>query len=431
MSTVVAGTDWRKAPVSRPVARAAPLAVLDLGTSKVCCFITRPRPSRGFALLGRGYQVADGLKAGEIVDTEAVDASLRAVLHEAEEQAGETLREILVTLSGGAPRSTHLRVSSSLGGRAVTEDDLRRLMRRAHDEVDGDQRAVVHVLPLEVTIDGGRPLRDPRGMSGQKLEMLAHVVSVRARMLGDVLSALTRCHLDVKGVAIASYASGFGCLTEDELDRGCLLLDMGGGTTGIAHFAAGRLALVDQVPYGGDHVTADLAFGLSTSRVHAERIKTLYGGVLWRACDDNQRIQVPQIGDHGHAPTGEVPRTRLTQIARARVEEIFGLARERLVRSGDLLKACPPRNIVLTGGASEIEGAEELAQEVFRLPARVGRPDPAAGVGVDVGPCCASVVGALALAAGDDGGLAWAETRGAPPLARRLARVGQWLRENF
>ena len=90
-------------------------------------------------------------------------------------------------------------------------------------------------------------------------------------------------------------------------------------------------------------------------------------------------------------PTGEVPRTRLTQIARARVEEIFGLARERLSRSAELLKACPPRNIVLTGGASEIEGAEELAQEVFRLPARIGRPDPAAGVGADVGPCCTSV----------------------------------------
>lgn len=431
MSTLVAGTGWRKIVAARPVARTAPLAVLDLGTSKMCCFIARPRPSRGFALIGRGYQIADGLKAGEIVDAEAVDASLRAVLHEAEEQAGETLREIVVTLSGGAPRSTHVRVSSNLGGRAVGEDDLRRLMRRAHDEVEGDQRAVAHVLPLEVTIDGGRPLRDPRGMSGQRLEMLAHVVSLRAQMLRDVLAALTRCHLRVKGVAVASYAAGFGCLTEDELDRGCLLLDMGGGTTGIAHFAASRLALVDQVPYGGDHVTADLAFGLSTSRSHAERIKNLYGGVLWRACDDNQRIQVPQVGDHGRVPTGEFPRTRLTQIARARVEEIFGLVRERLGRSAELLKACPPRNIVLTGGASEIEGAEELAQEVFRLPARIGRPDPAAGVGADVGPSCASVVGALALTAGDDGGLAWSETRATPPMAQKLARVGQWLRQNF
>lgn len=431
MSSVVAGMSRRRMGAERPVARAAPLAVLDFGTSKMCCFIARPRPSRGFALAGRGYQVADGLKAGEIVDAEAVDASLRAVLHEAEEQAGETLRDIVVTLSGGTPRSTHVRVSSNLGGRAVGEDDLLRLMRRAHDEVENEQRAVAHVLPLEVTIDGGRPLRDPRGMSGQRLEMLAHVVSLRAQMLRDVLAALTRCHLEVKGVAIASYAAGFGCLTEDELERGCLLLDMGGGTTGISHFAGGRLALVDQVPYGGDHVTADLAFGLSTSRQHAERVKNLYGGVLWRACDDNQRIQVPQIGDHDRLPTGDFPRTRLTQIARARVEEIFGLVRERLRRSEELLKACPPRNIVLTGGASEIEGAEELAQEVFRLPARIGRPDPAAGVGADIGPCCTSVVGALALTAGDDGGLAWSETRARPPLVQKLARVGQWLRQNF
>ena len=422
---------WRRVLAEQPVARTAPLAVLDVGSSKVCCYIVRVRPGRGFAVLGKGYQLADGFKAGEVVDADAADESIRAVLHEAEELAGDPLREIVLTVSGGRPRSDHVRVGMSLAGRSVTDADLRALMRKAHDEVEGEQRSVVHVLPLEVTIDGGRPLRDPCGMSGQRLDMLAHVVSLRAQSLATIQGALERCHVAVKGVAVASYAAGLGCMTEDELDRGCLVLDMGGGTTGMALFVEGRLAMVDQVPYGGEHVTADLAYGLSTSRKHAERIKNIYGSVLWRACDDNQRIAVPLIGDHVELPTGEVPRTRLTQIARARVEEILTRVQQRLGASGDLLEACPPRTIVLTGGASEIEGAAELTQEMLGLPVRLGRPDPATGIGSDAGLCCASVVGGLALAAGDDGGLAWGETVAVPPLRQTLARMGHWLRQNF
>lgn len=431
MSVDVATMGWRRVVAARPATRTAPLAVLDIGTSKVCCFIARPRAGRGFAVIGRGYQVAEGIRGGDISDAEAADAALRAVLHEAEEQAGERLREVAVTVSGGRPRSSHVRVTTELAGRTVTDEDLSRLLRLAHDRIEDDRRAVVHVVPLAVTIDGGRPLADARGMSGQQLEMLAHVVTLRREALHDVLEVLDRSHVAVRGVTVASYAAGLGCLTADELDRGCLVLDMGAGTTGIALFADGQLAFVDQVPYGGDHVTGDLAFGLSTTRAHAERIKSLYGSVLWRACDDNQRIAVPLIGDSARHPTGEVPRTRLTQIARARVEEILDLVEQRLGEAGELVTACPPRSVVLTGGASEIEGLAELTQERFGVPTRLGRPDAECGVGPDMGPCCASVTGALVLAAGDDRGLAWSDTRERDPLTRMVQRVRRWIGENF
>lgn len=427
----VAVMGWRRIVAARPATGTAPLAVLDIGTSKLCCFIARPRAGRGFTVIGRGYQVAEGIRGGDIADAEAADAALRAVLHEAEVQAGERLREVAVTLSGGRPRSSHVRVTADLAGRTVTDGELDRLLRLAHDRVEDDRRAVIHVVPLAVTIDGGRPLLDARGMSGQQLEMLAHVITLRREALHDILALLERSHVAVRGVVVASYAAGLGCLTADELDRGCLVLDMGAGTTGLSLFANGRIAFVDQVPYGGDHVTADLAFGLATTRAHAERIKNLYGSVLWRACDDNQRITVPLIGDAVHQPTGEVPRTRLTQIARARVEEILDLVEQRLADAGELVAACPPRSVVLTGGASEIEGLVELTQERFGLPARLGRPDADCGVGPDTGPCCASVGGALALAAGDDRGLAWSETRETDPLTRMVHRIRRWIGENF
>jgi cell division protein FtsA len=231
----------------------------------------------------------------------------------------------------------------------------------------------------------------------------------------------------------ASYAAGLACLAEEETERGCLLIDLGGGSTSLAHFAGGRLALVERVPYGGDHVTKDLAWGLSTGRQPAERIKNLFGGVQWRACDDNTRIEVPVLGDHPELPTGEVPRTRITQIVRARIEEIFLIAQERLRAHVDFLERCPPRSLVLTGGGSQLEGIDELAQEMFGLPARRGRPELIRGAdgGFESDPCCATASGAVALTLGRDGGRGWSEAGGQGLAASPLVRVGRWLRESF
>lgn len=431
MSAIVTSA-WRGLAGGRARHRGGTFGVLDIGTSKLCCYIIRPRPGRGVQLLGRGYQLAEGLKAGEIIDAEAAETSVLAVLHEAEQAAGETLREIVVAVGAGRPRSSFVRVATTLHGRAVAESDIHLLLERARRAASSSERDVLHVVPLEITLDGGRPLKDPVGLAGERLEIVAHVVSVAAPPLRNIVACLERCHLDVKAVVCASYAAGLACLAEDEMERGCLVLDMGGGSTGIAHFAGGRLALVEQVPYGGDHVTADLAYGLETSRPHAERIKNLFGSTQYRACDDNTRIEVPVLGDHADMPTGEVPRTTVTEIVRARVEEIFQLARARLQEHSDLLSVRPPRSMVLTGGASQLEGVEELAQEVFSLPARRGRPTIAmAGDGLEDTPCRATVSGTVGLTLGDDGGLGWSEQVEISLFGHRLARFGQWIRENF
>lgn len=427
-----AASAWHKLTGTGPWGRGGPFGVLDVGTAKLCCYIARPRPGRGIQLLGRGYQLAEGLKAGEIVDAEAVEASVLAALHEAEQQAGEVLREIVIATSGGRPRSSYVRVAIQLNGRAVTEADVALLLDRARRAVATPEREVVHALPLELTIDDGRPLRDPCGLAGQKLEIVAHCVTVAGPALRNILACLDRCHVAVKGVICASYAAGLACLGEDEIERGSLVLDLGGGATGLAHFAGGRLTLLDQVPYGGDHVTGDLAYGLSTSRAQAERIKNLYGSVQFRACDDSTRIELPLLGDHADLPTGEVPRTRITEIVRARVEEILQLAATRLDEQRELLGARPPRSIVLTGGGSQLEGIEELVQELFGLPTRSGRPVAFSSLaGRDEGPCCATAAGSIGLTLGDDGGLGWSQQIEVSMLSHRLARLGQWFKENF
>jgi cell division protein FtsA len=416
----------------RPHARAGRMAVLDVGTSKMCCAIAESRADGGLELLAAGHQIADGMRAGEVVDAEAAEASILAVVHEAEQKAEETLREVVLAVAAGRPQSVLITVETDLGGRAVGDHDIRTLLEHARGEVESEGVAVLHALPVEITLDGSRPLRDARGMTGERLQALVHVVRAAAQPLRTLIACVERCHLEVRTVVAASYASAVACLTEDEARLGALVLDMGGGATGIAHVADGRLRQIDLVPLGGHHVTADLAYGLSTSLAHAERLKTLYGSVAHRACDEVAMLEVPLVGEGAGGRTGEVPRARLTEIIRPRIEEILQLVQARLRARPGFGDQPPRQRLVLTGGGSQLEGVAELACEIFGLPVRLGRPGHLEGAGgPEEQPALAAAAGALALATGDDGGLAYRSARPAPILAARLARLGQWLKENF
>jgi len=410
----------------------APFGLLDIGSSKLCCYIVRTRGEEGFVLLGRGYQAAEGFQAGEVIDAEAAEASILAVVNEAEEAAGEQLREIAVSWSGGRPSAGLVTVDCQIGGRLIDDDDIDRALEQVRASVLGSEREILHILPVEMRPDGREALADPRGLAAQTLDFTGLVVSVAKPALKNLTACLERCHLDVTELTNATYAAGMGCLTVDEMRRGVLLLELGGGTTSLGLFSGGALCHLAQVPYGGEHVTRDIAYCLSTSRAVAERLKNLYGGVLCRACDDNVRIEVPIIGDHVEQPTGEVPRTRLTEIIRARVEETLTLVQARLEDEWDLVKAKPPRSMVLTGGAAQIEGLEELAEEIFGLKARIGRPAAVRGrAGLEDQPCCSAAAGGLVVLTGRDGGLSWKQASEVPALTSGLARLGHWLKQNF
>ncbi len=415
----------------RPIGRQEPFGVLDIGTSKMCCLIARGGPDGGFELLGVGYQLAEGLRAGEIVDAEAAEASVLSVVHEAEQKAGLTLRELVLGISGGRPHSHYATLEIDLGGRAVTSADIARALAHAQAEARAAAEGVevLHALPIEVTLDGSQPLRDPRGMIGRRLRLVAHLVRAAAAPLRNLVAAVERCHLEVGGVVASAYAAGLACLSDDEATLGATVIDIGGGVTGVARFGDGRLQEIHAVPLGGRHVTQDLAFGLATGRSQAERLKTLYGSVLPRAGDAHQRLEVPGLGDPEHPPAQVVTRARLTEIVRPRMEEIFQLVQARIAHS----PISPAgRRLVLTGGASQLEGSVELAEEMFGMPARLGRAWPHGEVLGAMEPAAGtSASGLLLWASRDDGGLAFGPARASPVLAARLAKFGQWLRENF
>lgn len=423
----------------RPVAvgRAGTIAALDVGSSKISCFIAKIEPGRtanGHApirVIGIGHQVSRGIRAGALVDMDAAEEAIRVAVDAAERMAGVTIKDVIVGVSGGDPRSQTVGVKSSVAGPEVTDGDLARLVGYAQSNFQPEGRDVLHAIPTNYSIDGARGVRDPRGMFGEKLGVDVHMVSALRGPLRNLELCIERCHLSVSGIAVSPYASGLACLVEDETDLGVAVIDMGGGTTSLAVFFEGAMVYCDSVSIGGNHITNDIARGLSTPLAHAERMKTLYGSALASPSDEREMIDVPQVGESDADSANHIPRSMLTGIIQPRLEETFELVRDRLDASGYARVA--GRRVVLTGGASQMNGARELAGRMLDKQVRVGQPLRLTGLAEATGgPAFATCAGLLTYSqisplemAGADGEAESGARSGG------LRKFGRWLKENF
>lgn len=406
-----------------------PFGVLDVGSRKLCCYIARRRDLATFELLGAGHQAAEGFSGGEVTDAAAAEAAVRAVVDEAEREAEERLHELALVFAGGEPASGYLQVEVDLEGRAVRRRDVLMALRHAAAEATADGFAVVHGVPLSHRLDGGPEVRDATGMIGRRLLVRAHLVGVRERPLAQLGDCLARCHLRTTTALAAPYAAGLACLTRDEAERGVLVVDCGGRTTTLAVFHRGRLAYVAAVPQGAEHLTDELQARLNVTRATAERLKNLEAAVLWRSCDPFDVVDITPLGTAGHGETIEVPRRRFTEILRPLCEALLAAVAEQLRRAPEPIRAAARHGLVLTGGGAQQDGLLELASETLGVGARLGRPTVLDGWH---DPPVAAASGALALAAGHDGGLGYTAKRpGGGPLGRSFESIGQWLRESL
>jgi cell division protein FtsA len=410
------------------------IAALDIGSSKICCFIARVDDLDRARVVGIGQQESRGVRAGAVVDMEAAEMAIRNAVDAAERIAGETIEQVTVNLSGGQPRSDSLGVEVSIAGHAVEEADLRRALEshRVPEALNGhgDGREIVHAIATGYAIDGTQGIQDPRGMYGERLGVSMHVVTAASGPLRNLALCVERCHLDVATVVVSPYAAGLSALVEDETDLGVTLIDMGGGTTSIAVFGEGEVLHTDVIPVGGQHVTNDIARGLSTSRANAERMKTLYGHAVAAAADERQTLEVPQVGEEDAGAAQQVPRSLLTGIIQPRLEETFELVRSRLEASG--AERIAGRRVVLTGGASQLPGIRDLAALVLDKQVRIGRPVRVGGLAEATnGPAYATCAGLLTYAIEAD----TAAPRPSRPETREpggvFGRLGHWLREHF
>ena len=411
------------------------VAGLDIGCSKVCCFIARAEAGRAPRVVGIGQQASRGIKGGAIVDMAAAEAAIRNAVHAAEQMAGETIERVVVNLSAGAPVSSSVDVEVAINGQEVAEMDLRRAFEHGHQAhgINGQAvngRQLIHSIPTAYRIDGHRGIRDPHGMVGAELGVTIHMVTAASSAVRNLTTCIERCHLDITAYVVSSYAAGLAALVPDEMELGVTVIDMGGGTTTITVFHENNPIYTDLIPVGGNHVTNDIARGLSTPVAHGERIKTLYGYAVAAGADDHETIDVPQVGEDDEARAHQVPRSLLVGIIQPRLEETFELVRSHLEMSG--AGKIAGRRVVLTGGASQLSGLGELAGLILDKQIRIGRPIGIEGLAEATGgPAYATCAGLLSYAASAD----MAAPHKALPFTGEpnhlLGRVGHWIREHF
>ena len=425
-----------------PARRNLVVAALDVGSSKVVCLIGRLRPhapqqaltrrSHAIEVIGFGHTLARGTKAGTVVNLVQAEDAIRHAVDAAERMASVEIESVVLSISSGRPASELFAAEIDILGSAVSENDIARVLAAGSRHSLRDGRAVLHSLPVGYSIDGENGIRDPRGMLGSRFGVDMHVATTDVGAARNLMLAVERCHLEVEAMAASPYVAGLAVLADDEADLGAAVVDMGAGTTTIAAFQAGRLVHIDGFALGGHHVTMDLARGLNARISDAERIKTLYGSVLGGGSDERDMITVPPLDDNDREQAQFVSRATLVSIIKPRVEEILEMVRDRLA-------ACPIAadrrgHVVLTGGASQLNGLPELAARLIGRPARLGRPLGIAGAPEVVkGPAFAVAAGLLVYpqAAHLEHFEARHRRQVMTGTGGYFSRVGRWLRESF
>jgi cell division protein FtsA len=379
--------------------RSGPFGVVDIGTTKIACLIGRIEADGSLRVLGFGWQKGRGLNSGDITDLEAAEKAIRACVGQAEDMADVRLRSVTVNLTCGQPESRLFSVQWPVGGRAVTETDIRGVLNegRARAEVNG--REPIHVLPLNFAVDATDHVADPRGLFCTTLNARLHVIDAAATALRTIESCIHRCDLEIEDLVSAPLAAGLSSLVPEERELGATIIDMGGGTTSMAVYADKQMMHTSQLAIGGLHVTKDLAIGLSTTLIHAERLKTLFGNVESSPDDDREMLPVPLVGEEDHQ-LAKVPRSMVVNIIRPRIEETFEYVRDRLDSSG--LGRAAGNRVVLTGGACQLPGLREMAARMLSRQVRLGRPAALRGLPeLASGPAFSTAAGLLSWVAGD------------------------------
>ncbi len=425
-----------------PPKRAIDFSILDVGTSKIVCLIGRLKPietgpllpgrTHRVQVLGIGHQRARGIKAGAVVDMEAAEQAIRHAVDAAERMADCRVEGLIVSVSAGRLSSEHYRANVPVAGRPVSDSDIQRVLRASSEHSVRADRSVLHSMPMSFALDAAPGILDPRGMVGEELGLDMHVVAADSAPVRNLVLCIERCHLSVKTVVAAPYAAGLAALADDEAEIGVTLVDMGAGTTTLAVFSAGRFVHTDSIILGGHHVTLDLARGLSIRVEDAERLKTLHGSVFTGMTDEHDMIGITPVGEESILSRQQVPRSQLVRIVRPRVEETLELVRDRLQASGYDREA--GSRIVLTGGASQLNGLSELASRILGRHVRIGRPLGISGLQDNTkGPAFAVAAGLLVYPqrASDE----HFETARGPLRATGtngyFSRMGQWLKESF
>ena len=363
---------------------------LDIGTTKICAVVGEAS-TNGVDVIGIGTSQSTGLRKGVVVNIDQTVQSIKKALGEAELMAGCEIRSVYAGIAGSHIKGFNSHGVIAVKGGEVGPKDVERVLEAAKAIAIPLDREVFHTLPQEYIVDDQRGILDPLGMAAVRLEVKVHIVTGAVTSAQNIVRSCHRAGLDVADIVLEPLASARAVLTEEEREIGVALVDIGGGTTDVAVFSNDSIKYTGVVALGGQNLTNDIAYGLRTPMSSAEKIKIRYGCALADLVRHDEHIEVPNVA--GHEPRA-LSRQVLAEICEPRMEEILSLVDQEIIRSGS--KNSIGAGIVLTGGSSLMEGAAELAEQVFNLPCRIGYPRNIGGLrDVVNSPKFATAVGLL------------------------------------
>ncbi len=342
---------------------------LDIGTTKIAAIVGELNEDDGLDIIGIGTAPSRGLRKGVVVNIDATVDSIQRAIREAENMAGCEITTVYAGIAGGHIRGLNSHGIVAVKDREVRDTDLARVNDAAKAVAIPMDREILHVLPQQYIVDDQDGIREPLGMSGVRLESKVHIVTTSVTSAQNVVKCANRCGLQVAEIVLEPLASAMAVLEDDEKELGVAMVDIGGGTSDIVLYVDGAIVHSAVLPLGGGHISSDIAVGLRTPLVAAEKIKTKYGCALPELLEEDETMEVPSVGGR---EAQVLSREILVRIVQPRVEEIFDHVRREILRSGfwDGIAA----GVVLTGGTTLLSGITELAEDVLELPARTGGP---------------------------------------------------------
>ncbi|MBW1689576.1 MAG: cell division protein FtsA [Deltaproteobacteria bacterium] len=348
---------------------------LDIGTSKICAVVGEVRPDGRVDIVGMGSHPSIGLRKGMVINIENTVNSIKEAIEEAETMAGCEISSVYAGIAGGHIKGFNSHGIIALKNREVTKKDIERVIDAARAVAIPMDREVIHTLPQEFIVDDQAGITDPVGMSGVRLEVKIHIVTGAVTSAQNIIKCANRAGLDVYDIILESLASSEAVLSDEERTLGAALLDFGGGTTDLAVFSRGSIKHTSVLALGGDNLSNDIAIGIRTPFKEAEKIKIKYGCGLTSLIGKDETVEVPSVGER--APR-TISRELIGEILEPRVEEIFSLIYQELIRSGydELVTS----GVVATGGSSLLPGVPEILEQVFNMPARIGYPTNIGGL---------------------------------------------------
>ena len=350
---------------------------LDIGTTKICAVVGEVI-DKEINIIGIGTHPSIGLRKGVVVNIESTVDSIKKAVEEAELMAGYEISSVYAGIAGGHITGFNSRGIVGIKGPEVTQQDIERVIDAARAVAIPMDREVIHVLPQEYIVDEQAGIQNPIGMAGVRLEAKIHIVTGAVTSAHNIVKCANRSGLDVCDIVLEALASGEAVLTDEEKDLGTVLLDLGGGTTDLAVFSGKNIKHTFVLALGGNNLTNDIAVGLRAPLPEAEKIKIKYGSCVAKNIGNDEMIEVPGMG--GRTPR-KLSRQILGEILEPRMEEIFTLIKREIYRAE--MENLIPSGIVLTGGSALLNDVTEIAESVFNLPTRLGKPMGIGGL-VDV-----------------------------------------------